>query len=92
MTSVQVCGIDAVVGIGDPVPLRGYALTGLAIRPAQTPAQVRAAWDALPAGTELVVLTPEAAAILGDRTTDPAAPLIAVLPDDPTPMTSDGPA
>ncbi len=90
MTGVAPSAISTVIGIGDPGLLRGYAMTGLAISPASTPEQMRAAWDALPAGVELVVLTPTAAAALNERTADPGAPLVAVLPEPVAPATEGG--
>jgi hypothetical protein len=92
MSGIETCGIDRVVGIGDPASLRGYALTGLVIRSAQTAEQICAAWDDLSTATELVLLTAAAAAVLHERMMEPTAPLTAVLPNEPTPMATEGPA
>ena len=58
-----------------------YALAGAAVRTANTPPEVLAAWSALPADTSLVVLTPAADAAPGALPAGRA--LVAVMPEVP---------
>ncbi|WP_432826552.1 V-type ATP synthase subunit F [Dactylosporangium sp. CA-092794] len=69
----------AVVAIGDPARLRGYALAGVTVVPATSPAGARAAWRALGADVAVVVLTRPAAAAIGPVTGP--LPMLAVLPE-----------
>jgi len=71
--------VGAVVVVGEPALVAGYALAGATVMPAHGPAEVRRAWDDLPAETTLVILTETAAAQLAGRLAG-AAPLIAVMP------------
>jgi vacuolar-type H+-ATPase subunit F/Vma7 len=64
--------------IGEEVLVRGFGLAGALVLPAAEPVAVRAAWDGLPAGVALVVLTAAAAAALAGQ--DPGDLLVAVLP------------
>ncbi|GAA1331409.1 hypothetical protein GCM10009635_31570 [Actinocatenispora thailandica] len=66
--------------IGEWARTRGWALAGAAVRAADDPAAVHAAWRSLPPDTVLVVLTPAAAAVLAGELTAGTAPLTAVLP------------
>lgn len=75
---------QTVVGIGAATQLQGYSLAGVVVRAADTPESVLTAWEALPAETQLVLLTSTAAGVLGERITDPHGPLTAVLPDHRT--------
>lgn len=67
--------------IGEGVRVSGFALAGAIVCPAEGREQARQAWRSLPPGVALVVLTPQAAAWLGDVTGDgpagrgPAGPL-----------------
>ncbi len=65
--------------IGEPALVAGYAMAGASTMPAQGPDEVRRAWDSLPSGTTLVILTAAAAAALDGRL-DAADPLTAVMP------------
>jgi vacuolar-type H+-ATPase subunit F/Vma7 len=47
-----------VVAIGEEQLLVGYALAGVAVLPARNAAEARSAWESVPAGTTLVLLTP----------------------------------
>ena len=75
---------DAASKIGKPVVVKAQILVagrGKAggVKPAQSPDEVRRAWDSLPSGTTLVILTPAAAAALNGLL-DAADPLTAVMP------------
>jgi vacuolar-type H+-ATPase subunit F/Vma7 len=70
--------MGTVVVIGEEALVRGFGLVGAAILPASGPERVRAAWHGLTPDVSLVILTPAAAAALGRS--DPAGPLVAVLP------------
>lgn len=72
-----------VVAIGERVRVEGFALAGVLAFPAEEPTAVRAAWQALPADTAVVVLTPAAAATidaLPPETARPDGRLTVVLP------------
>ena len=72
-------GRVAAIGAGSGVT--GFALAGVVVAEAADPAAVHAAWDALPADVDLVVLTPLAADVLRDRTPPGhGRPLTVVLP------------
>jgi vacuolar-type H+-ATPase subunit F/Vma7 len=66
-----------VVVLGESVRVQGYALAGATTIAAETPDEVRRAWDALDDDVTLVVLTPFAAEALGGavltRTREPLA-------------------
>jgi vacuolar-type H+-ATPase subunit F/Vma7 len=69
-----------VVAIGEPSQLAGYALVGAAVVPARTAAAARAAWQALPDGVGLVLLTAAAAQAVGSSRDEATAPLTVVTP------------
>lgn len=69
--------MGAVVVIGEPALVAGYALAGATVMPAEEPAEVRRAWADLPHDTTLVILTKAATQALPDEV---AGPLIAVMP------------
>lgn len=68
--------MGAVVVVGEPALIAGYALAGATVMPASQPADVRRAWADLPPDTALVILTKAAAQALPDER---AGPLIAVM-------------
>lgn len=69
-----------VVAIGAPALVRGFALAGARVLPAEQPADVRAAWRSLPDDVGLVVLTAAAQQALTDELRpDQAWPLVAVM-------------
>jgi vacuolar-type H+-ATPase subunit F/Vma7 len=70
--------MGAVVAIGEPALVSGYAMAGATTMPAQGLDEVRRAWESLPSGTTLVILTAAAADALGGRLS--GDPLIAVMP------------
>jgi vacuolar-type H+-ATPase subunit F/Vma7 len=59
--------VGAVVAIGEPALVAGYAMAGATTMPAQGPDEVRRAWDSLPSDTTLVILTAAAAGALDGR-------------------------
>ncbi len=69
-----------VVALGERRSVGAFALAGAEVRPAEDPRAVRRVWDSLGAGVGLVVLTPNAAAALGDEIDAVDAPLTVVLP------------
>ncbi|HEU5469319.1 MAG TPA: hypothetical protein VFV67_01600 [Actinophytocola sp.] len=73
-------GTMAAIGAADRI--QGFALAGVLVRPAGDAAAVLTAWRELPDDVEVVVLTGPAAAALGAAVTEPAVPLVAVLPEE----------
>lgn len=69
-----------VAAIGAEVLVRGLALAGVLVLPAEEPGAVRDAWRRLPAEVGLVLLTPGAAAALADVASH-TWPMVAVMPD-----------
>ncbi len=65
--------------IGEPALVAGYATAGATTLPAEGPDAVRRAWESLPSGTTLVILTAAAADTLGGELSE-GAPLTAVMP------------
>ena len=66
--------------IGEASRVQGYALAGAVVYPAEDEAAVRAAWRALPADVEVVIVTTKAAAWLGSALTVRPVPLPVVMP------------
>jgi len=60
----------SVAAIGEASLLMGYALAGVQVLDATDAEGARVAWDELPAGVELVLLTSGARAALGSRVED----------------------
>jgi vacuolar-type H+-ATPase subunit F/Vma7 len=67
-----------VVAIGAEPLIRGYALAGVRLFPADNEDEVRVAWGHLDSGVDLVILTAVAQRALGEVAT--TRPLVAVLP------------
>jgi RNase P/RNase MRP subunit p30 len=65
--------------LGEYVRLQGYALAGALAIVAESPEQVRRAWSDLESDVELVVLTPAAAAALGDIVREQRVPLTVAM-------------
>ncbi len=67
--------VGRVAVLGESVRVQGYALAGAVTLVAEDPDEVRSAWRTLATDVVLVVLTPRAAAALGDavleRTREP---------------------
>ena len=70
--------MGGVAAIGAEPLIRGYALAGVRLFPADTADEVRAAWSHLESSVDLVILTAAAGRALGEAATP--APLVAVLP------------
>ncbi|MFF0853051.1 hypothetical protein ACFYVM_18640 [Streptomyces sp. NPDC003280] len=68
--------------IGARTRVCGLALAGVDVLVAEDPEAVRVAWRALPGTVGLVILTAEAAEVLGDAATAPGPdrPLTVVMP------------
>lgn len=69
--------MSRIVVLGEPPRVDGWALGGALVVPAVGAEEVRRAWDGLPDEVEVVVVTPEAGAQLGERTGER---LVVVLP------------
>ena len=67
-----------IAAIGAEPLIRGYALAGVRLFPADTDDEVRVAWHRLGAGVDLVILTAAAERALAGAVT--TGPLVAVLP------------
>jgi vacuolar-type H+-ATPase subunit F/Vma7 len=59
--------MSAVVAIGDPRRVTGFALSGVLVLPTADARSAQAAWDALPADTALVIFSPDAREHLDHR-------------------------
>ncbi|MBX7431086.1 V-type ATP synthase subunit F [Mycobacterium sp. Y57] len=71
--------MGAVVVIGEPGLVDGYALAGAVVVPAEGPDQARRAWRDLPESVSLVILTDSAAQALTADIRDSAV-LTVVMP------------
>ena len=71
--------VGRVAVLGTRVRVQGFALAGALVESSDDDTSTRAAWRALPADVSVVVLTPEAAAALGDLLPD-AHRLTVVMP------------
>lgn len=69
-----------VAAIGERTRVSGFVLAGVEVLVAERPEAVREAWNALPPGVGLVIVTPAAAAALGTRAPAPEPPLVVVMP------------
>jgi vacuolar-type H+-ATPase subunit F/Vma7 len=69
--------------LGEAVRTAGFALAGAVVTTAETPEETRAAWRALPGDIAVLVLTPRAAAWLGDLPSASARRelLVVVMPE-----------
>ncbi|MFI6358127.1 V-type ATP synthase subunit F [Streptomyces sp. NPDC050743] len=74
--------MGTVAAIGARTSVCGLALAGVDVLVAEDPDAVRRAWRTLPGTVGLVILTAEAAEVLGDAAMAPAAtrPLTVVMP------------
>lgn len=72
-------GWGAVVALGSPEELAGFALAGAVLVPARSAVEALQAWEDLDDAV-LVVLTAQAAAWLGTRATATDLPLTVVVP------------
>ncbi|GAB3899897.1 hypothetical protein GCM10029964_086480 [Kibdelosporangium lantanae] len=71
--------MGCLVVIGEPARVLGFALIGAVVLNVENPESARNAWHAMPADTEVVLLTSMAAQGLRDEITAPGAPLTAVM-------------
>jgi vacuolar-type H+-ATPase subunit F/Vma7 len=60
-------GVATAAVIGEALAVEGYALAGAVVCPADNPDEAATAFDALPSGTALVIVTASAAEWLADR-------------------------
>jgi hypothetical protein len=72
--------MSGIVVIGAPARIREYAMAGVTVVAADEPADVVAAWQNLPSGTGLVILTADAARALSTVDYETTWPLVAVMP------------
>jgi vacuolar-type H+-ATPase subunit F/Vma7 len=72
--------MSTVAVLGAEAQIQGYALAGAVPIVAETAAEARRQWAALPPGVAAVVLTPSAAAALAEQAAAPDAPMTAVMP------------
>lgn len=67
--------------IGEEARISGWSLAGADIHPAESPAEVEAAWTGLQADVVVVIVTPECAAVVRSlRSTTGSDRLVAVMP------------
>jgi vacuolar-type H+-ATPase subunit F/Vma7 len=78
--AVEEHSTGAVVAIGDPARLAGYALAGVRVLPARTPSEASAAWRGMSGEVGLVLLTAAAAEAVGAGRQAPDGPLTVVMP------------
>jgi vacuolar-type H+-ATPase subunit F/Vma7 len=69
-----------VAAIGELTRIQGFALAGAVVLVASNPEAVRAAWSSLDQEVAVVVLTPAAAAAIGDEPCVRRWPLTVVMP------------
>ena len=69
-----------VAGLGELSRLEVYRLAGVGVLAAETDDDVRTAWQSLTEDTLVVLLTPRAAAALGNALAEPGVPMTVVLP------------
>ncbi len=66
--------------IGEDARVAGYALAGVTVHPAATPAAIVSAWERLAADVACVILTPAARDALGERLRERPDVVSVVLP------------
>lgn len=69
-----------IAALGAQERIRGFALTGVRVVPADDDEAVRSAWQRLPADVSVVILTPAAAHALGPEAVRPGGRLTVVMP------------
>jgi vacuolar-type H+-ATPase subunit F/Vma7 len=72
--------VGTVAVIGEQVLIQGFALAGAVVLPAENATAACAAWLQLPRNVLVVVLTPAAAAALGDLAHADGCPATVVMP------------
>ena len=71
--------MSRVAAIGTHEQILGWGLAGVSLVEAQTADEVRAAWAGLHADVEVVILTADAAAILGEALREPTVHRLPVV-------------
>lgn len=69
-----------VAGLGELSRLEVYRLAGVGVLAAESDDDVRTAWQSLIEDALVVLLTPRAAAALGNAVAEPGVPMTVVLP------------
>jgi vacuolar-type H+-ATPase subunit F/Vma7 len=59
-----------VAAIGESVRTQGLALAGVLLLPGDDPEQVQASWDSVPEDVSLILVTDQAAGVLGPTAGD----------------------
>ncbi len=72
--------MNRIVVLGEGSRVRGFRLAGATVTEAEVPADVAAAWDALPPDTTLLILTGAAEAVIRGRLAERPRLLWAVMP------------
>jgi hypothetical protein len=72
--------VAAVIAVGPAVQMAGWALAGVDVRPAETPAQATDVWDCLPPGTGLLIVAAEVAEAVQGRAAPPGALTLVLEP------------
>jgi vacuolar-type H+-ATPase subunit F/Vma7 len=72
--------MSQIAGLGELSRLEVYRLAGVGVLAAETDDDVRTAWQSLTEDTLVVLLTPRAAAALGNAVAEPGVPMTVVLP------------
>ena len=72
--------MSRVAVIGEQARVAGFALAGAIVFSADTPSQVRTAWDGLPSDVVVVALTAAASACIGEARFTTGAPSAVVMP------------
>lgn len=71
--------MNRIAAIGEETRVRGYALVGVLVLPAEEPEQVRTVWRRLPADIAVVLVTKMAATALDEPDRAGAWPLVTVM-------------
>lgn len=72
--------MGTVVAIGEQLKVQGWRLAGVVVLAAEDAPSVQRSWEGLDDGVAVVILTPTAAEVLGERLDGRASPLVVVLP------------
>lgn len=70
-----------VVVLGDDVHIRGFALSGAEVAPADSVEDAVNVWEGLPEETKLVIMTQAVADRLGESALAKSRSLVAVIPE-----------
>ncbi len=72
--------MTGIAAVGELLRVRGFGLAGASVHVAETPESVVDAWQSLDERIEVVILTPSAAAALGDAVRARPEVLVVVMP------------